>query len=184
MPRLEYLLLTAPRGAMSRLRLALYTLLGMHLGKRNRMEGSVRVRRCSQIEIGSFNAFTQGAWLWPIDEDYNGIRIRIGNYNYFNRNLMLDACGLIEIGNENMFGPGVYVADSNHAVKAGLSPMNLPMNRGKVRIGNRCWIGARAVILKDVELGDDCVVGAGSVVTCSVAPGQIVVGVPARPIVS
>ncbi len=54
------------------------------------------------------------------------------------------------------------------------------MTRGRVRIGNRCWIGARAVILKDVVLGDGCVVGAGAVVTGPVAPGAVVAGVPAR----
>ena len=62
------------------------------------------MRRCSQIEIGSYNAFTQGAWLWPNDVDFDGIRIRIGDRNYFNRNLMIDACGLIEIGDRLEFG--------------------------------------------------------------------------------
>src|SRR5260370_20540925 len=100
---LEYLLLTATRGVASRLRLGFYGLLGMKMGKRNRMEGGGRVRRCFQIEIGSYNAFTQGAWLWPEDSEYRGKRIRIGNSNYFNRNLMIDACGSVEIGDRNMF---------------------------------------------------------------------------------
>jgi maltose O-acetyltransferase len=179
---LEYLLLTASRGAASRVRILVYRALGMKLGSRNRFEGGGRVRRCSQIEIGSYNAFTEGAWLWPIAHEYDGIRIRIGNRNYFNRNLMLDACGLIEIGSENMFGPDVYITDSNHTSVDGRGPQELPMKRGTVRIGNRCWIGAKAVILKDVELGDGCVVAAGAVVTRSVAPGQVVAGVPARPV--
>jgi maltose O-acetyltransferase len=179
---LEYLLLKASRGAASRIRILVYRLLGMKLGPRNRFEGGGRVRRCSQIEVGSYNSFTQGVWLWPIDAEYEGIRIRVGNRNYFNRNLMLDACGLIEIGDQNMIGPDVYVTDSNHLYSDGLSPQELPMDRGTVRIGNRCWIGAKAVILKDVELGDGCVVTAGAVVTRSVAPGQVVAGVPARPL--
>ena len=54
------------------------------------------------------------------------------------------------------------------------------MQVGTVKIGNRCWIGANVVILKDVELGDGCVVGAGAVVTRSVAPGSVVAGVPAQ----
>jgi acetyltransferase-like isoleucine patch superfamily enzyme len=178
----EYIFLKASRGATSRLRLAIYRLLGMKLGLRNRMEGGGRVRRCSQIEIGSYNAFTQGAWLWPNDVDFDDIRIRIGDRNYFNRNLMIDACGLIEIGNHNMFGPDVYVTDSNHRFESELAPGRLPMTAGTVKIGNRCWIGAKAVILKDVELGDGCVVGAGAVVTRSVAPGAVVVGVPAAPL--
>jgi maltose O-acetyltransferase len=180
MARLEHLVLIAPRGLASRVRLFVYRVLGMKLGRRNRMEGG-RVRRCAQIEIGSFNAFTQGTWLWPEDADYAGIRIRIGDRNYFNRGLMIDACGLVEIGDDNMIGPGVYIADSNHRFGAGLRPADEPMQTGRVRIGNRCWIGARAVILKDVELGDGCVVAAGAVVTRSVAPGARVAGVPARP---
>jgi acetyltransferase-like isoleucine patch superfamily enzyme len=175
----EYVLFKASRGAASRLRLISYRLLGMKMGLRNRVEGGGRVRRCSQIEIGSYNAFTQGAWLWPNDVDYNGIRIRVGNRNYFNRNVMIDACGLIEIGDQNMFGPDVYITDSNHRHGPGLAPNAQPMDGGKVKIGNRCWIGAKVVILKDVELGDGCVVGAGAVVTKSVAPGAVVAGVPA-----
>ena len=177
---LEYLLLTASRGVASRLRLALYRLLGMKTGARNRMEGHGRVRRCSQIEIGSYNSFTEGCWLWPNNQDYEGVRIRIGNRNYFNRNLMNDACGLVEIGNQNMVGPDVYITDSNHRFGSGLAPNEQPMDTGKVKIGNRCWIGAKVVILKDVELGDGCIVGAGSVVTKSVAPGSVVAGVPAQ----
>lgn len=179
---LEYLLLTALRGLASRVRIACYRILGMKLGIRNRIEGGGRVRRCSQIEIGSHNAFTQGAWLWPLDAPYDGIRIRIGDGNYFNRNVMLDACGSIIVGSYNMIGPDVYIADSNHQTGDGRSPAELPMQRGTVRIGDRCWIGAKAVILKDVQLGDGCVVAAGAVVTNSVPPGEVVAGVPARPI--
>jgi acetyltransferase-like isoleucine patch superfamily enzyme len=132
--------------------------------------------------MGNYNAFTQGCWLWPLDADYDGVRIRIGSGNYFNRNLMIDACGLVEIGDDNMFGPDVYITDSNHTHGVGVSPKKAPMEIGKVRIGSRCWIGAKAVILKDVELGDGCVVGAGAVVTRSFAADSIVAGVPAREI--
>lgn len=179
---LEYLLLTASRGLASRFRVLVYRSLGMKAGTRNRIEGLGRVRRCSQIEIGSYNSFTQGCWLWPNNENYNGVRIRIGNRNYFNRNLMIDACGLVEIGDHNMFGPDVYITDSNHTFGPAFKPNEQPMHIGKVKVGNRCWIGAKVVILKDVELGDGCVVGAGAVVTRSVAPGSIVAGVPAQPL--
>ena len=179
---LEPIVMRLPRGAMSRLRLLFYRAIGLRAGKNNRMEGGGRIRRCGQIAIGDKNAFTQGCWLWPLDEDYAGIRIRIGNGNYFNRNLMIDACGAVEIGDRNMFGPDVYITDSNHMMGPGAAPGDLPLSRGRVLIGSRCWIGAKAVILKDVELGDGCIVAAGAVVTQSVAPGQVVAGVPARPV--
>lgn len=177
---IESLIVNAPRGLMSRIRLLCYRLLGMKQGVRNRMEGCGRCRRISQIEIGSHNAFTQGCWLWPENTDHDQTRIRIGDYNYFNRNVMLDACGLIEIGNDNMFGPDIYMTDSNHTFGTGLTPSREPMQKGRIKIGNRCWIGAKAVILKDVELGDGCVVAAGAVVTKSFPAGSIIAGVPAR----
>jgi acetyltransferase-like isoleucine patch superfamily enzyme len=179
---IERVLLDMPRGLASRLRLLAYRLLGMRMGRRNRFEGGGRVRCCPQIQIGDFNAFTQGCWLWPTatNGDFQSTRIRIGDGNYFNRNVMIDACGLVQIGDENMFGPDVYITDSNHKFGVALSPKQLPMDVGRVTIGNRCWIGAKAVVLSGVELGDGCVVGAGSVVTRSVAPGEIVAGVPAR----
>ena len=93
---------------------------------------------------------------------------------------MIDACSHVEIGNDNMFGPDIYITDSNHAFGEGISPSNEPMNKGRVEIGSRCWIGAKAVILKDVELGDGCVVAAGAVVTKSFPSGSVIAGVPAK----
>ena len=179
---LESILIKSSRGLVSRIRLCAYRALGMKQGTRNRMEGGGRCRRFSQIKVGNNNAFTQGCWLWPEDTACDEIRIRIGNGNYFNRNVMIDACGSIEIGDENMFGPDVYITDSNHGYGVNQSPKELPMQVGHVRIGNRCWIGAKAVILKDVQLGDGCVVGAGAVVTRSFPAGSVIAGVPARSI--
>ena len=81
-----------------------------------------------------------------------------------------------------MIGPDVYIADSNHRFGDGLDPGDQPMDRGEIIIGDRCWIGAKAVILKGARLGDGCVVGAGAVVNTPVAAGEVVVGVPARPL--
>lgn len=57
------------------------------------------------------------------------------------------------------------------------------MTRGlylHTRIGRRCFIGARSVILPGVEIGDECIVGSGSVVTKDVPPRSVVAGNPAR----
>lgn len=175
----ERYLLTTPRGLMSRLRVFCYKQLGLRAGEKNRFEAA-RCRRLAQIEIGSYNSFSSGCSLWPVDAHCSGLRIRIGNSNYFNRNVMIDACGYIEIGDENMFGPDVYITDSNHTFGPGLAPHAQPMQVGQVKIGNRCWVGAKAIILKDVELGDGCVVAAGAVVTKSFPENSVIAGVPAR----
>jgi acetyltransferase-like isoleucine patch superfamily enzyme len=93
---------------------------------------------------------------------------------------MIDACNFVGIGSDNMFGPGVYITDSNHTLSSGQRFADGPMDLGKVLIGNGCWIGAKAIILKDVTLGDCCVVAAGAVVTRSFPSGSVVAGVPAR----
>lgn len=176
---MENLVLRTPYGLASRVRVALFRSLGMRIGTGCRLE-RIRIRQPRQITLGCGNALTEGTWLWPIDANYAGIRISIGDCNYFNRDVMIDACGYVEIGNHNMFGPGVYITDSNHTLVPGRWVADCPMAAGTVRIGSGCWVGARAVILKDVTLGDRCVVAAGAVVTKSVPAGWIVAGVPAK----
>ena len=57
-----------------------------------------------------------------------------------------------------------------------------PSHGGKIVIENDAWIGAGAIILPDVTIGECAVVGAGAVVTKDVPPYAVVVGIPARPI--
>jgi acetyltransferase-like isoleucine patch superfamily enzyme len=151
----------------------------MKMGRRNRFEAG-RIRRISQIEMGSLNHFSEGWFLWPEDTHSTLPKIQLGDDNYFNRNVMIDACQSVKIGSHNMFGPDIYMTDSNHTFGIGIDPHKAPMQKGYVKIGNYCWIGAKAVILKDVELGDYCVVAAGAVVTKSFPAGSVVGGVPAK----
>jgi len=82
----------------------------------------------------------------------------------------------IEIGDGTIFAPGVQIISANH------DPENL--HKWKVaepiRIGKNCWIGANAVILPGVQLGDNVVVGAGAVVTKSFLENSQIKGVPAK----
>lgn len=82
----------------------------------------------------------------------------------------------IYIGDDTLFAPGVKIISANH------DPTNLMVwaETRPVKIGCRCWIGANAVILPGVELGDDCIVGAGAVVTHSFLEKSIITGVPGK----
>jgi acetyltransferase-like isoleucine patch superfamily enzyme len=82
----------------------------------------------------------------------------------------------IEIGDNTIFAAGIKIISSNH------QPGNMDgwVEERPIKIGKNCWIGANAVILPGVELGDHVIVGAGAIVTKSFPSGVIIAGNPAR----
>lgn len=81
-----------------------------------------------------------------------------------------------------MLGSGVHIYINNHR----FDRLDIPLiDQGyypdsSVRLKRGCWIGANVVILPGVTIGENSVVGAGSVVTRSVPDGTVVAGAPAR----
>lgn len=83
----------------------------------------------------------------------------------------------IEIGKNTRIGPGVKIISANHNIYN----FNLHDEEKPIKIGGDCWIGANAVILPGVELGDHIIVAAGAVVSKSFKEGNCIVGgVPAK----
>lgn len=82
---------------------------------------------------------------------------------------------LISIGDQTTIGPGVTILahDATPKLRTGYSAV------ARVQIGARVFVGANAVILPGVAIGDDAIVGAASVVRHDVAPGTVVTGNPA-----
>ena len=113
----------------------------------------------------------------------NGERIHLGARCHVGDRCSLwagDVAGRITVGDDALLGPGVFVTTSNYLVPHGEPVIGQPHDERDVRIGARTWLGANVVVLPGVEVGDGCVVGAGSVVSCSLPPEAIAVGVPAR----
>lgn len=88
----------------------------------------------------------------------------------------IQAANGIEIGDDTIFAPGVKMISSNH------NPEDFKnwIITKPIVIGKNCWIGANVVILPGVELGDNVIVGAGSIVTKSFSAGSVLVGNPAK----
>ena len=84
-------------------------------------------------------------------------------------------CFLIEIGDDVTMSIRVTVMAHDASTKKATGYTKL----GAVKIGNRVFVGANATILPGVTIGDDAVIGAGSVVTRDVPAGVVVAGVPA-----
>ena len=102
--------------------------------------------------------------------------LQIGDRTILNRAVIVDGRGGVRIGSDVSVSEEVLILTAQHEVD---SPAFDGALR-KVEIGDRCWLGARAVILPGARLGEGCVVGAGSVVHGDVPAWQIVAGNPAR----
>ena len=85
-------------------------------------------------------------------------------------------CWLIEIGDNVVFGPQAYLLAHDASTKRALDYTKI----GKLKIGNNTFVGARAIIMPGVHIGNNCIVAAGSVVTKSVPDNSIIGGNPAK----
>jgi acetyltransferase-like isoleucine patch superfamily enzyme len=109
----------------------------------------------------------------------NGRRVSFGNGNVINFGCLLDGRKYdIRFGDNISIGPEASILSLGHDPQ---SPSFEDVG-GDVVIGDRVWIGYRALIMSGVNIGEGAVVAAGSVVTRDVEPYTIVAGVPARPI--
>jgi acetyltransferase-like isoleucine patch superfamily enzyme len=137
--------------------------------------------------IGLANFFFQrilrihACYSWPVNYTSRVIGdVQIGKNVW--KSFAISGCCYIQggngifIGDDTIFAPGVNIISANHSLES----LNRWEKCSPIRIGKRCWIGANACILPGVELGNDVVVGAGSVVNKNFPDGSIIVGVPAK----
>ena len=99
--------------------------------------------------------------------------IYIGNNVFLNRNVLIAAKEYIYIGNKTLLGPGVKIYDHDH-----MYDKNGVCNEYKtdqVIIGNNCWIGANAIILRGSRIGNNVVIGAGCIVKGEVPDNTVVI---------
>ena len=135
--------------------------------------GHVRLsfyRYAMRLDIAPGVRILSGLWL-----DCRG-KCRIGPNTIINQNCRLDNRGGIEIGSNVSISPHVHILTADHD----LASLDFKGRELPVQIGNRAFIGSRAIILPGLTLGEGCGVGAGSVVTKDVERSAIVAGSPAR----
>ncbi len=114
----------------------------------------------------------------PFYCSYGG-HIFIGDNVYLNFNCTILDNNEVHIGHEVMIGPSVQIYTAAHPLDAVTRTKRLE-TADKVIIEDNVRIGGRAIILPDVVIGLNAVVGAGAVVTKNVPPDSVVVGNPAR----
>ena len=112
--------------------------------------------------------------LAPMEIDY-GHQLKIGQMVFINHSLCVSAAAGIEIEDGVQIAPQVTILTVNHDLKNKTIVKCSP-----VHIEKNAWIGARAIILPGVTIGENAVVGAGAVVTKDVPANSVVVGNPAK----
>ena len=133
-----------------------------------------RSRRRPGVVIGSHSGVYNGSFF---DLGPRG-RVRIGDYTAIVGGIFCTDAD-IEIGSYSFVAHEVVLAD--HAAAAPLERNGRHRARSEnIRIGDNVWIGARAIILGGAVIGDDAVIGAGTLVAGEVPAGAVVAGNPAR----
>jgi len=128
------------------------------------------------ITIGDNFSSMGGALLYANDGE-----LEVGDNCALNTNVQLGAAhGTIRLGHNVIIGPNVVLRAADHGITPGSPPRAQPHQRGSISIGDDVWIGANAVITRNVELGAGCVIGAGAVVAHDIPPNAIAVGTPAK----
>lgn len=115
----------------------------------------------------------------PFHSNFGGAHCHFGKNIYANFNLTLVDDTHIYVGDCTMFGPNVTVATAGHPILPELREVKYQYNM-PVHIGRNCWIGAGVLIMPGVTIGDNTVIGAGSVVTKDIPANVLAFGVPCR----
>ena len=145
----------------------------------NRTRPSELEKRTAMLR-DMFAEIGEGCYIEPpLHANFGGKFVHFGKWVYANYNLTLVDDTHIYVGDDTMFGPNVTIATAGHPIAPELRGRGLQFNM-PVRIGKRCWLGAGVIVMPGVTIGDDTVIGAGSVVTKDIPSGVVAVGNPCR----
>ena len=115
----------------------------------------------------------------PFHANFGGAHIHFGNNIYCNFGTTMVDDTHIYVGDCTMFGPNVVVATAGHPVLPELREQGYQYN-APGHIGKNCWIGAGVIIVPGITIGDNVVIGAGSIVTKDLPSNVVAVGNPCK----
>jgi maltose O-acetyltransferase len=120
-----------------------------------------------------------GAFIQPPFACDYGYNLSIGDNVFVNFNAVILDCASVTIGEGTQMGPAVQLLAADHPRDPQARRSLLELAR-PVSIGSNVWIGAAAIVLPGVSVGDDSIIGAGSVVTRDIPSGVVAAGSPCR----
>lgn len=108
-----------------------------------------------------------------------GYNIYLGNHFYSNYNLTILDCNKVIIGDNCLIGPNVSIITVNHPHNR-TDRINHLEYAIPIIIGNDVWIGCGTIINPGVTIGDNVIIGSGSIVTRDIPSNSLAVGNPAK----
>ncbi len=124
-------------------------------------------------------AFGQGSLINPTLKCDYGFNVFLGENCFVNFDCVLLDCNRIDIGNDVQVGPGVHIYTATHPLDAGSRRAGYESAK-PVRIGSGVWLGGRVVVCPGVNIGENTVVGAGSIVVHDLPAGVLAAGHPCK----
>lgn len=115
----------------------------------------------------------------PFYANFGGHHVHFGNYVYANYHLTMVDDTHIYVGDYTMLGPNVTIATAGHPILPELREKIYQYNM-PVHIGRNCWLGAGVIVMPGISIGDNTVIGAGSIVTKDIPANVVAVGNPCR----
>ena len=139
-------------------------------------EGEKRMKMLKEMfaEIGE-NCYIEP----PFHANFGGHHVHFGTGVYANFNLTLVDDTHIYVGDYTMFGPNVVLATAGHPITPELRKRGYQYN-APIHIGNNCWLGTGVLVMPGITIGDNVIIGAGSVVTRDIPPYSLAAGNPCR----
>ena len=137
-------------------------------------DASVDASRSPGVHFGDKVTLNRYAYVQGGDGGVRlGDRVEVNNFSIVN------GTGGVDIGDDTLIGPGVRIISYQHRHARSATIRSQPVIALPIRIGSDVWLGANAVILAGVSIGDGAVVAAGAVVREDVPEYSVVAGVPA-----
>ena len=168
------LYLSNDRDLVNEQQLYLEKMYGFNQTRPSEQEKRTRLLKEMFAEIG------EGCYIEPpFYANWGGKHCHFGKNVYANFCLTCVDDTHIYVGDYTMFGPNVTIAAAGHPIQPDLRQQGYQYNM-PVKIGRNCWIGAGVIIVPGITIGDNVVVGAGSIVTKDLPDNVVAVGNPCR----
>lgn len=166
-----------------RVRMLLYrSQRSRRIGSGSFVDATVQVLGWHSVSIGQNSVVSE---YCTINVNHYGAvtdTVRIGSNVWIAKRNFFSPGDLIELADYVMTAPDCHFLGTNHVIGDPLRPYISTGTTagGRIRIGTNCWVGARATIFADVDIGHGSIIGAGATVRSSIPPYSMAVGTPAR----